>query len=439
MPTIIKPDLYEYYERHLTWTGELFSPNGNPSITRINTGIGSGTLVTTRNKNPDWRQRLAKRQDVSSAYYVEGWSKPIEIGTAEILVRQNPPIPKRWTTASLTSLGLGPFASIPASVKTSVQDQANSKIKRKLAKRVGDMQLMAPLAELTELRSTIKGTASMVTDLIKSLIDIKRTKGQSAFKYAADSWLTFGFGIAPVVGDTIKLCQSIQSFLDRKDRTERLSGTARSEWTSSQKAIGGLPIGGFPVYSDWDIRHTYSCRYVAGFELLLKSSNSYGLADHLHFEWQALIPVFWELMAYSWVYDYFTTTGAYLDDVFTSDPSRCIYVVMNERYTASLQGTTRIGNSSGIILENTPGYHNGEYYSFRRTPLTTLPNRALRFKTVDEIGLHSVNKLLNLTSVLLQGSKYQAYYRPFETSRASFYDSQGATRRSETNRFLSRL
>jgi hypothetical protein len=148
-------------------------------------------------------------------------------------------------------------------------------------------------------------------------------------------------------------------------------------------------------------------------------------------------------MAYSWVWDYFTTVGAFLDDVFTSDPSKCIYCVKSELYTAEVVGTVRA--TANRAYPATTKYwedyvddavFTGKYFNFQRTPLAKLPNRALRFKTVDEIGFNAVNKVLNLASVLIQGTGYQAYYRPFETSRASFYDTQGAVRRSETNRFL---
>lgn len=447
MPTTNTPSQYLLMEQFQFWNDIPPYSENNPQTIGASanmTALGRGTLQKVRNSNPDWRLRVAKRIDASSAYKAEGWNKPVNNGWFSVTAFNKwDPYPMNVTKyRSTQKVG---FPNVDMQRDATTDDQANARIKRKLAKRVGDMQLMAPVAELRELRSTISGTAQMVTDLVKSLIDIKRTKGKSAAKYAGDSWLNFGFGIAPTVADTINLCQSIQSFMDRKDRTERLTGSMKKDWKTSLAGKQSASISSIKLPYSWDIYHTYSVRYTAGFELLLKSANNYGLADHLHFEWEALVPVAWELMAWSWVYDYFTTVGAYLDDVFTSDPSKCLYCVKSELYTADVFGT--VGARANDVYSYQKYWNTdihdaqfaGQYYNFQRSVLTKLPDRALRFKTVDEMGKNAVNKLLNLSSVLVQGTGYKAYYRPFETSRVSFYDTQGATRRSETNRLLSRL
>lgn len=441
MTTYNVKDEYLAVERikYWNWTPPYSESNPQTNTASANWAQNSrGTLQTIRNLNPDWRQRLAKRQDVSSAYKREGWTKPLKHQWASCRANsQQWPYPGNTTVYETTQRPFMPQLDMIRVAEA--DDRANASIKRKLANRVGDMALMAPVAELTELRSTISGLAHMTTDLVKSLIDIKRTKGKSAAKYAGDAWLSFGFGVAPTVGTIKDLCAAIQRFKDRQDRTERLIGGADRTWKSGSKYNTTGSISTIALSSEWDITHTYSVRYIGGFELLLKSANDYGALNHFHFdEWGSLVPMFWELMAYSWVYDYFTTAGAFLEDVFTSDPSKCIYLVKSERYTAELIGTVRARANRSYPSTtkywedyvNDARYH-GKYFNFQRTPLTKLPNRALRFKTVDEIGKHGVNKVLNLASVLVQGTGYQAYYQPFETSKASFYDAMGATRRAE--------
>lgn len=440
MPTYNDKDQYLSIERIKYWNN---SPPNSESNPNINTGSigwadnGRGVLQTIRNSNPDWRQRLAKRQDVSSAYKREGWVTPLKHSWARVRANnQWVPYPSNTTVYETTQRVGMPrldMVRIPEA-----DDRANASIKRKLANRVGDMALMAPIAELTELRSSISGLAKMTTDLVKSLIDIKRTKGKSAAKYAGDAWLTFGFGVAPTVGTVKDLCAAIQRFKDRQDRTERLIGGADRSWKTSSTFKGTGSISSIALMGDWDITNTYSVRYIGGFDLLIKSAEDYGALNHFHLdEWESLIPMFWELMAYSWVYDYFTTVGAWLEDVFTSDPSKCIYLVKSERYTAEISGTVRARANRVYSYQNywedyyDDAEYYGKYFNFQRTPLTKLPNRALRFKTVDEIGKHGVNKVLNLASVLIQGTGYEAYYRPFETSKVSFYDTMGAERRAE--------
>lgn len=117
----------------------------------------------------------------------------------------------------------------------------------------------------------------------------------------------------------------------------------------------------------------------------------------------SLIPAFWELVPYSWVVDYFTTVGSFLDDTFVADQGKCIYVVECKKYTVKAMSTfVHVPNNSNCNIVS--GYCEpamAEWYSFRRTPLSKFPDRKLRFKTMAEIGgLGAFNKVLNLAAVL---------------------------------------
>ena len=139
---------------------------------------------------------------------------------------------------------------------------------------------------------------------------------------------------------------------------------------------------------------------------MLRSSADYSAVDHFKIGLPALIPTFWELVPYSWIVDYFTTVGDFLEDTFIATPANSVYLLENRKYRASGLNYMQHTVSGGYeILSERKGTANWSYYEFERKVLSTLPHRILRLKTIDEVGKHSLTKLLNLTSLF--GAKLQ--------------------------------
>jgi hypothetical protein len=298
---------------------------------------------------------------------------------------------------------------------TALRDLALARLKNRLNGDLNQVKLLVPLAELREMRGMIHASANMATDLVKSLLEIKRTKGKSAVKYAADAWLNFSFGVRPFVSDVQNACESISSYLLRQRFTRVVHGSATKTWLAKEKA-SATPLFGFNTYNLFEGVHSLSYRYVAGIDFSFLTSNNYGISDQFGFEFASLPASAWELVPYSWLVDYFTTVGAYLDDTFVVPPGSTIYCVLNKRYT--LKGESRVSISSitpdpgqnALISYFGPSYGNAtrpmlDYSTFSRTKLSSLPRRQLRFKTADEIGKNAVNRLLNLTSLLAPSAR----------------------------------
>lgn len=287
-------------------------------------------------------------------------------------------------------------------VDTAVADMALARFKRKISLHTGEYSILVPTAELREMRGLIRSSAELVTDLVKELLLIKRTKGRSAFRYASQAWLTYGFGLSPLISDTQAICKALTDYYLRTDHTVRLTGKSERQWVSgtTTKSAYNFPFGCRFVDSS-NISHTIGYKYTGAYNFKLRSSNDYGLVDHFNVNLPSLSAVAWELTAFSWVVDYFTTTGAYLEDVTTATSGNLLFLNRNRRYEQKGTSTTRYtANPGTIITSQKIGTTEWKYFEFERTPLAVLPGRSLRFKTADEIGLHSVTKLLNLVAVL---------------------------------------
>lgn len=363
------------------------------------------SLSKTTNANPDWRVKVAKKLDASSAYSLQTFqmSNPPPLVTSSAKILDDPSYPNtsfinvRWSG--------GPPAIYP-STDSVVADVALARLKSKIASHQKDFVAMLPLAELRELRGLVRSSSELTIDFLTKLANIKRTKGASAFKLASQAWLTYGFGIAPLVADTKKASESIAAFIERNDHTVVLSGTHQKTWTSGQVNDLGASVLYTSIKSHSHVAHTLSYRYKGGFNFVLSSANDYGAADHFHLKLPTLVPVAWELVPFSWVVDYFSTVGAYLDDVFIGTPVKLLYLNRTRKYEAQITNSIYSVITPGatqLSCEN--AVNSCRYTEFERTPLSALPHRTLRFRTVDEVAQNSLNKLFNLVAVLGSGHR----------------------------------
>jgi hypothetical protein len=349
--------------------------------------------------NPGWRNQVAKGQSASTAYSVNG----LVLVPAYVFCETHADTRSGYTFA----VSDGECApSLNNNVDASLKDLALTRLKRKLQSETGAMNAVVPVVELREFRSMIGGLAHLATGAVKTLIDIKRTKGRSAAKYAADAWLTWSFGVKPMIKDAKDAAESLAKYIHRKDHSVRLTGSAQKIWHESKKA-NSIP-GGFGCHMEGYMHsvHTLSYRYVAGFQLNLKSANDYGVMPHFGLEFGSIIPTMWELLPYSWLVDYFTTAGSYLDDTFTSSGGTTSWCIQNRRYIVESETDVMfVKDSPAIITRNETDTSTQRYFEFERIVLSALPRSALRFKSADEVAGNAVNKLLNLCSIIAPGKR----------------------------------
>ena len=156
------------------------------------------------------------------------------------------------------------------------------------------------------------------------------------------------------------------------------------------------------VLSVGSFHATRSAKITAGFKYTLQSSEDYTLGKHLGFDISSVIPTAWELLPYSWLIDYFTTAGSFLEDTFTADFGQSFYICLNQKLTVigETTFTPKALFQQSPITSFVAWPCKYEYYSFNRSPLLNLPRAPLRFKTPTEVAHHATTKLLNLTALL---------------------------------------
>lgn len=280
-----------------------------------------------------------------------------------------------------------------------VTNEASARLKRKLREFTGQSNQLTNIAELKELPKTIKGVAQSAVGLVSTVLSSKR-RGNDLKKFSSDAWLNWSFGIAPTLSAIDDTVASIAAHSNER-RVIREYGIHSKEWNSgvSTETTGAYHSN---ILTNGSFKHSLSCKISVGHGYNLKTANNYTLDKHLGFDISSVVPTAWELLPYSWLIDYFTTAGSFLEDTFSADFGQSIYICQNillrvkGRYTYTFKTIAPSAKVTWFVTRPLEF----EYFEFSRTPLVSLPRAPLRVKTFDEVASNAVAKLLNLTSIL---------------------------------------
>lgn len=356
-----------------------------------------GTDLKTGASMPNYKGRIKAGLDASTSYTRESWDvRPgiVNMRTKQIgggvnavedyFLRHATALP---VVSGFTDMSL-------------CTTKASDRIKRKLQEHSGHSNQLTNLAELREVPKTIRSVAQSAGKLV-SIVANSKKRGGDLRKFASDQWLTWSFGVLPTLGAVDDAISSVQKYLERDDHVLRDYGIFGSDSKTSTTITNGGSIGSNIIYNgSFDV--TKSCKISLGHRFEVNSANSYDLPKHLGFDISSVVPTAWELLPYSWLIDYFTTAGDFLEDTFAAEFGSSIYICQNTllRIKGIIETKPKLLNSS-TSLDNwfsVPCKY--EYYKFTRSPLSQLPRAPLRIKTKEEIASNAVNKLLNLTAIL---------------------------------------
>lgn len=382
---------YALYLLQIPASGSQITSNSKGRVA-IGTELKNGTSL------PDYKNRIALGADATTSYQREGYEcTPGNINMKSWM---------RWAGSNTQDFRIEsyPYALplTPPLNNSALSLEASAKLKRKLRDFTGQSNQLTNIAELKDLRRTIGSVTGSATKLVSAVLDSKK-RGASLQKFAADQWLTWSFGVLPTLAAVDDAVSSVKDYLERGDQRNVEYGVHAEEWLISTKVIttGSLH---YNVIHSGSFKATRSVKIIAGFKFNLRSSEDYTLGKHLGLDISSVIPTAWELLPYSWLIDYFTTAGSFLEDTFSANPGSSFYICQNTKLhiegTVSAQPSVIPGLSKTTLEWFNQKPTQLKYFNFKREPLSNLPRAPLRFKTAKEVASHATNKLLNLTALL---------------------------------------
>lgn len=369
------------------------------------TGTFQNVLTKGKGKRNNWRQVIAAKKDATNLYTLSELtlSQPC---LYEIVIPKYGNKPATWTggsTSVIQPLGLGVF-----------NPDLGSDLRDKYRQAMSSLNALLILSEdAREFRGLVSTMANQTTTylkaterLIDSIIRKKPTKVNRAEILAtlSEGWLAWSFGMAPLIGSAELVANSIAAVLSGEQANVVIgssASTTSSDYVAYAASIGSSATWGGSFYLSAHHVTEAKTHYVYGLNPSVTSiasgATTFGLGS-LAQVFNSLSCTAWELVPYSWVIDYFTTAGDFIDGVSDLSPvAKLVYGCKSElvKCTTSFYPIS-VGQTSLKLITYQVGKINR--VSFKRTPITTFPTPQLRFKTKEEIAVNSVNRLLNLAS-----------------------------------------
>lgn len=389
---LVYPTIWTPMHRMVRPDGSI-QGGSQPTITIVNTVNGSDVL--------EWKKKIDLRRNAASNY-----SRREVLRAQQLSVLSQLKDYRGWFNTTWTGIpGYTVVHALPSDAV--LKDQALTRAKRKLRSLDEQFKSFVPIAEVKETRKLVRQVADSTTGVLKALLDIKKGRYVHKSKAAADAWLTWSFGVAPTIGDLNSLVNTIGDYLTRNDFSATIRGTAskRFNFEVPYSRIGLSDGSNFiPVYSGVA---SLKYQYTAGVRFPIKSSNDYGVEDKFGLNFGEMVPAAWELTPFSWIGDYFSTMGAFLEDAFETPSGYTYYCTLATTYfydyAVKVTAFTQPGgwDQRARLLQD--GKFRGYYYL--REVIGDLPHVALRLKTMDEVGRNSMNRLLNLSSLLVKDKR----------------------------------
>jgi hypothetical protein len=393
-----------------SWYASIWSDSSPAHTPWVRNGPGSllwGNNVKNAVSNPYWRNKILAGQDATTPYSISGYDVVPGYLYGRTTIKTSPD--------HLYCEGGGAISdciSLPISGKSHdviIRDQAIGRLRNRINSEGQSFNSLVPLGEIHELRELLghgpKSAVGASLALVKELLKIKngRFSPRKAFKAAQNAWLTFSFGIKPTLSDISSVANAIDAYYQKPSRTCRFSGSAHKHWVDSSIAgsLTGLQAAGYFAINQLEYQLDYNFKAAQRFSNFC--GNDYSLLDQLGFNIPNLVPTAWELIPYTWLVDYFTTAGQFFEDNFTSIPGETVFCSESRSFSCVARGKPEFyQNSDPNVIVETLGARDffARYYEFERTSSSTIPARAFHLKSVDQVGINGVNRLLNLTALL---------------------------------------
>jgi len=363
---------------------------------------GYQTMIAS---NPDHSYQISHSQDASTPYYrAEAFMEPHR--QTVMTIQKLDSVTAAYSEYSFYCT-LNPWDWVERADDESLRDLALKRLKTRIQAQASYVPTIAPLVELREFRDLLRFLLNSGKSFVDALVKLRRTRGRSAVNFASDLWLNFNFAISPTISDAQNIAAKIAEMIsDPGGHKYTVRGNAKKEWHSVKTISMPTSYYGGTCEVEITMHHKLSYRYVCGFKTVGRFANDYSAFAEFGLNPLAVLPALWELLPWSWLVDYFGTIGDFLDDEYHSTQVTNVYCVLTKRYTCDLVYKVKPTISGTVRAAWLTGPNSECFFTeTRRMPLSAIPSRLIRFKTLDEIGKGAASKLANLASILGSGVK----------------------------------
>jgi len=371
-------------------------------VTNISKNTVNWTNTATGVMNPQWKWRVARNLPATTAFSASSRTVVVnqeaELGGGYYVSDVHIPANYR----ELIGRGINPpsvqFGGIPDGISDDIaSQQALGLFWKDCVRARNAIQGGTLIGELSETIRMVKGRGSEMMHLFTNWNShLRKAKRKYRLRKdrrraAADAWLEFSFGWAPLAGDITGL---LSNYTEPRREVRRVHGQGSEKTTSVVSGGNDLVVGPIIARTGPSIG-TVLCevRYkgcIAG-----EVPGLGGIQDRLGLLPEDFVPTLWELLPWSFLADYFTNVGdcisalcyprgliKWINLTTRRTTVRTVHTTYNRPSDSALQ------RRNTVFTRTTPG----SYTATRKTVVRSnvdpyaLPNQNLRLEVPGGLG-----------------------------------------------------
>lgn len=297
------------------------------------------SIVRSGSKNPAWRQQVHSGSEATTSYSCSVTEIPDIYYTAYTRTHStSQPLQWHWYSSGGRFVWDTGALSFPSATASQVTSARNRCIQRFLERCNSVRTSFEAGQDIGELKETIESIIHPMNSLKELTLGyISRAKklrrgrrGPSLAKALADSYLEYRFGWRPLALDVADAVSSVH-----QRQMSDLIRVSASATTTDASSFGTLQrnVSNGALFVNYKSHVEYGVRYIAG----VRTGQVGGyrpLAQELQLDLPHFVPTVWDLIPYSWIVDYFTNIGDWLQGLcfrFSDLPWGCVNTVTKSR------------------------------------------------------------------------------------------------------------
>jgi len=387
-------------------------------------GLGIITIKRIRqgNSNPQWREMILKGENATTGLNAT-FDKLEHTTMTGTFTGTDTWMPGSWKTVKwdkcdwvLNNQSCTRAPHAPISPTTGTVNKAAAKFYKNLRKQ--QVQFSAPtfIGELRDTLRQIRRPAEALYSGSKSFLDaVKRLKRSNPLDWAeklSGLWLEYSFGWLPLISDTEDACKAMRRI--GKPRTTHVTASFVDDFDMTSSLVGDNIDGvsqGSGIFLDHRGRLTekVTARYRGGIAAQAETPQ-WDNWDLFGFNPSEALPTAWEILPWSFLFDYFTNVGDMLTANAT-DTSKVTYVNLSVIQESTYQASTSVNQAlthDGIFGAgsrwNTVGYSSQGFCTTKRRVVTRSAGLGLPIVTFQMDADLSLGQKFNVLALLGQAN-----------------------------------